>query len=74
MGAVLILFGLLGGVGLLLVILLMRRSGGRTDSADGLRIEHEARRQARTDRVSYDAFAVHNAMPTASDGYQRRRG
>ncbi|MER7515457.1 hypothetical protein [Streptomyces sp. NPDC126499] len=72
MTAVLILFGSLGGIGLLLVILVLRRSSSRTESADGLRIEHEARRQAQLDRVSYNARAVHNSLPTAGDSYQRR--
>ncbi|MFH9955886.1 hypothetical protein ACH4OX_16935 [Streptomyces roseolus] len=73
MSAILILFSSLGGIGLLLVILVLRRSTSRTESADGLRIEHEARSQAQMDRVSYNARAVHNSMPTASDSYRQRR-
>ncbi|MFF6788460.1 hypothetical protein ACFY9C_05225 [Streptomyces filamentosus] len=72
MSAILTLFGSLGGIGLLLVILLLRRSRSRTESADGLRIEHEARRQAQMDRISYNARAVHNSVPTASDSYRQR--
>ncbi|MFF6888427.1 hypothetical protein ACFY9F_35165 [Streptomyces sp. NPDC012421] len=72
MTALLILFGSLGGTALLLVIVLLRRSGSRTESVEGLRIEHEARRQAQIDRVSFNARAVHNSLPTVSDSYQQR--
>ncbi|WP_137988741.1 hypothetical protein [Streptomyces vilmorinianum] len=72
MSAILILFGSLGGIGLLLVILLLRRSSSRTGTVDGLRIEHEARRQAQIDRISYNARSVHNSMPTSSDSHQQR--
>ncbi|MEV5442136.1 hypothetical protein AB0N23_06250 [Streptomyces sp. NPDC052644] len=72
MSAILILFGSLGGICLLLVILVLHRSRSRTESADGLLIEHEARRQAQMDRVSYNSHAVHNSMLTASDSHQQR--
>ncbi|MFF2776021.1 hypothetical protein ACFVU3_14035 [Streptomyces sp. NPDC058052] len=72
MSAILMLFGSLGGLVVLLVILLLRRTRNPTESAEGLRIEQEARRQAQMDRVSYNARAVHNSMPTAGDSYQKR--
>ncbi|MFE2557078.1 hypothetical protein ACFXGT_13820 [Streptomyces sp. NPDC059352] len=74
MVALLILFGVLGGVGALLTVTLMRRGGSRTDTAEGLLQEQEALRQAHHDRVSFGAAAVHNSVPTASDTYSRRQG
>ncbi|MFM9371534.1 hypothetical protein [Streptomyces sp. Da 82-17] len=73
MSAILILFGSLGGIALLLLILvLVRRSSGHTEETDGLRIEQEARRQAQMDRVSCNARAIHTSTPTASGIYQQR--
>ncbi|WP_406064561.1 hypothetical protein OG462_36675 [Streptomyces sp. NBC_01077] len=73
--AVMILFGILGGAGALMVVTLVRRGRGRrTDTVEGLLLEQEALRQARHDRVSYGAAAVHNSVPTASDTYSRRSG
>ncbi|MFD4317024.1 hypothetical protein [Streptomyces sp. NPDC058548] len=74
MGAVLVLFGVLAGVGALLAVTLLRRGRGGTDTAEGLLMEQEARRQAYDDRVSFSSAAVHNAVPTASDAYNRRSG
>lgn len=74
MVALLILFGVLGGVGALLTVTLMRRGGSRADTAEGLLVEQQALRQARHDRVSFGAAAVHNSVPTASDTYSRRDG
>ncbi|WP_327165519.1 hypothetical protein [Streptomyces zaomyceticus] len=73
MTALLTLFGVLGGIGVVLVSVLLRRSGRRTTTTDGLLIEREARAQAQIDRVSYNARAVHNSLPTASDAYHRRK-
>ncbi|MEU3607786.1 hypothetical protein AB0E83_20410 [Streptomyces sp. NPDC035033] len=70
--AVWVLFGVLGGAVALLVTVLLRRGGSRTEDAEGLRIEERARLQASQDRVSYNAFAVHNAPPNQSDAYRRR--
>ncbi|MFJ6865646.1 hypothetical protein ACIQRS_15870 [Streptomyces termitum] len=67
------LFGILGAIILLLIVVLLRRGGNRTENADGLLIEQEARVQAAQDRVSYNSFAVHNSPLTQSDSYQRRR-
>ncbi|WMX44531.1 hypothetical protein [Streptomyces roseicoloratus] len=66
-------FGVLGGACLLLIVTLMRRNGRRTETAEGLRIEEQARIQAHEDRVSYNSLSVHSSMPTAGDAYQRRR-
>ncbi|WP_405859753.1 hypothetical protein OG361_34145 [Streptomyces sp. NBC_00090] len=74
MVALLILFGVLGGVGALLTVTLMRRGGSRTETAEGLLQEREALSRARHDRVSFGAAAVHNSVPTASDTYSRREG
>ncbi|MFI8511725.1 hypothetical protein ACIGHB_11425 [Streptomyces sp. NPDC085460] len=68
-----VLFGGLAGLIVLLTVVLTRRSGSRTENAEGLRIEERARIQAAQDRVSYNSWAVHNAPPTQSDAYQRRR-
>jgi hypothetical protein len=72
--ALLILFGVLGGVGVLLTVTLLRRGRSRADTVEGLLQEQEALRQAKTDRVSFSAFAVHNSVPTTSDSYHRRNG
>ncbi|MFE7549650.1 hypothetical protein [Streptomyces gardneri] len=72
--AVLILFGVLGGVGALLTVTLLRRGSSRTETAEGILQEQEALRQAHHDRVSFGAGAVHNSVPTASDTYSRRSG
>ncbi|MER5712976.1 hypothetical protein [Streptomyces sp. NPDC002122] len=74
MVGLLILFGVLGGVGALLTVTLMRRGGSRTETAEGLLQEQEALRQAHHDRVSFGTAAVHNSLPTASDAYNRRNG
>ncbi|MFJ5830793.1 hypothetical protein [Streptomyces sp. NPDC093089] len=72
MVALLIAFGVLGGIGVLLMVVLLRRGTGRTETADGLLVEQEALRRARHDRVSFGTTAVHNSTPTASDSYRRR--
>ncbi|MFI6422613.1 hypothetical protein ACIBG6_35105 [Streptomyces sp. NPDC050842] len=72
--ALLTLFGVLGGIGVLLTVTLMRRGSSRTDTAEGLLQEQQALRQAQHDRVSFGAAAVHNSVPTASDTYSRRNG
>ncbi|WP_369147836.1 hypothetical protein [Streptomyces sp. R44] len=74
MFSLLILFGVLGGIGALLIVTLLRRGGGRADTVEGLLQEQEALRRARTDRVSFNSFAAHNSVPTASDTYVRRNG
>ncbi|MFI8770269.1 hypothetical protein ACIGN6_35900 [Streptomyces sp. NPDC053792] len=71
--ALLVLFGVLGGIGVLLTVTLLRRGGGRADTVDGIRQEQEALRQAKTDRVSF-GLGAHNSPPTASDNYVRRNG
>ncbi|WP_282695674.1 hypothetical protein [Streptomyces sp. CC208A] len=68
-----LLFGVLGGLIALVTVVLMRRGSSRTEGAEGLRIKDQARRQAAHHRVSYNARAMHNAMPTQIDVYQRRR-
>ncbi|MFF8835046.1 hypothetical protein [Streptomyces sp. NPDC015130] len=72
MTAVLILFGVLGGVGVLMTVTLMRRGSSRTETAEGMLAEQEALRQAQHDRASFGSSAVHNSVPTASDTYSRR--
>ncbi|MFF0223914.1 hypothetical protein [Streptomyces sp. NPDC004629] len=72
MTSVLVLFGVLGALVVLLVVVLLRRNSGRTETADGLLIEREARLQAEMDRVSFNARSVDNAAPTSSDVYHRR--
>ncbi|MFE5791868.1 hypothetical protein ACFQ8C_04735 [Streptomyces sp. NPDC056503] len=67
-----LLFGVLGSVVVLLIVVLLRRGRSGTENAEGLRIEEQARLQASQDRVSYNAFAVHNAPPNQSDAYRRR--
>ncbi|MGW6390468.1 hypothetical protein ACWFR1_08160 [Streptomyces sp. NPDC055103] len=74
MVAVLILFGVLGGIGVLLTFTLMRRGGSRTETVEGLLMEEQALRQARKDRVSFGTDAVMNSQLTASDTYTRREG
>ncbi|MFB7591663.1 hypothetical protein [Streptomyces sp. NPDC056169] len=74
MVAVIILFGVLGGIGALLTVTLIRRGSSRTETAEGLLQEQLALRQAQHDRVSFGAAAVHNSVPTASDTYSRRNG
>ncbi|MFF5921986.1 hypothetical protein ACFY8C_27130 [Streptomyces flavochromogenes] len=71
--AFIVLFGVLGGLALLLIVTLVRRSRNQTESAEGLRIEEQARMQAGRDRVSFSTVAMHNAAPTASDVHHRRR-
>ncbi|MEU6976990.1 hypothetical protein [Streptomyces sp. NPDC046371] len=71
--AFIVLFGVLGGLVLLLVLTLLRRSRNQTETAEGLRIEEQARAQAGRDRVSFSTTAMHNAPPTASDAHHRRR-
>ncbi|MEU9857625.1 hypothetical protein [Streptomyces sp. NPDC047974] len=68
-----VLFGVLGGLVALLTVVLVRRGGSRTDTAEGLLIEERARIQAAHDRVSYHSRSVHNAPPNQSDSHQRRR-
>ncbi|WP_432055559.1 hypothetical protein [Streptomyces sp. bgisy022] len=53
-----ILFGLLGVALLGLVGVLLRRPNGRTENADGLRIERARLVQAQNDRVIYGSGAV----------------
>ncbi|MFJ5711346.1 hypothetical protein [Streptomyces sp. NPDC093105] len=67
-----ILFGVLGGLVVVLVVVLTRRGRSTTEHAEGLRIEERARLQASQDRVSYNAWAVHNAPPNQTDAYRRR--
>ncbi|MEX0167975.1 hypothetical protein [Streptomyces sp. LMG1-1-1.1] len=74
MVALLIAFGVLGGIGVLLTVVLLRRGTGRTETAEGLLLEQQALRQARHDRVSFGTTAVHNSTPTAGDSYVRRGG
>ncbi|MFD7444758.1 hypothetical protein [Streptomyces sp. NPDC059909] len=71
MAALLTLFGGLGALVALLVIVLLKRGGTRTENADGLLIEHEARHLAHHHRTSYNALAVHNSPPTMSDSQRR---
>ncbi|MFH8840533.1 hypothetical protein [Streptomyces sp. NPDC017868] len=71
--SLLILFGVLGGIGALLTVTLLRRGGGRTDTVEGVLREQEAVRQAEADRVSF-GLGAHNSLPTVSDGYIRRNG
>ncbi|CAL9411256.1 hypothetical protein [Streptomyces sp. enrichment culture] len=53
-----ILFGLLGVAALGLVVVLLRRQNGRTENADGLRIERARLVQAQNDRVIYGSGVV----------------
>ncbi|MYT19994.1 hypothetical protein GTW69_06785 [Streptomyces sp. SID7760] len=70
--AFVVLFGVLGGLALLMTVTLLRRSGGQTETAEGLRIEEQARMRAGQDRASFNVVAVHTAPPTASDAHHRR--
>ncbi|MFB6841839.1 hypothetical protein [Streptomyces sp. NPDC056361] len=72
MVALLIAFGVFGGIGVLLTVVLLRRGTGRTETAEGLLVEQEALRRAHHDRVSFGTTAVHNSTPMASDSYRRR--
>ncbi|MFF0473499.1 hypothetical protein [Streptomyces sp. NPDC004284] len=71
--SLLILFGVLGGIGALSIVVLLRRGGGRADTVEGMLQEQEALRRAKADRVSF-GLGAHNSLPTASDGYVRRNG
>ncbi|HEY9367400.1 hypothetical protein [Streptomyces sp.] len=73
MGAVLVLFGVLGVIAALLIVTLLRRGSGRTENADGLLIEQDRRLQAHSDRTSYNSYAAHNAPPTMGDSQRYRR-
>ncbi|MFC8175622.1 hypothetical protein ACFUJ0_20715 [Streptomyces sp. NPDC057242] len=72
--ALFMLFGVVVGAGALAFVVVHRRGGSRTDTAEGLLQEQEARRRARVDRVSFNSWAVHNSLPTISDAYHRRGG
>ncbi|MFB7447764.1 hypothetical protein [Streptomyces sp. NPDC056194] len=73
MTALLILFGVLAGVGVLLTVILLRRGSSRADTVDGILQEQQALRQAKADRVSF-GLGAHNSLPTTSDTYVRRNG
>ncbi|MFE1846089.1 hypothetical protein [Streptomyces sp. NPDC059515] len=62
-----ILFGLLGVAALGLVVVLLRRQNGRTENADGLRIERARLVRARNDRVIHGSGAgrCDRAHPTS---------
>ncbi|MEV6326652.1 hypothetical protein [Streptomyces sp. NPDC051909] len=70
--AFVVFFGVLGGLCLLLIVTLLRRNGRPTETAEGLRVEEQARIQAAQNRVSFNARSVHNAPPTAGDAHHRR--
>ncbi|KOX19849.1 MULTISPECIES: hypothetical protein [unclassified Streptomyces] len=72
MTALLVLFGVIIGAGALAFTVVHRRGGGRADPVEGLLQEEEALRRARTDRVSFNSWSVHNYLPTSSDAYHRR--
>ncbi|WP_030220302.1 hypothetical protein [Streptomyces bikiniensis] len=74
MTALLILFGVIVGLGVLAFVVVHRRNAGRTETIEGLLQEQEALRQARTDRVSFNSLSVHNSPPTGSDAHHRRGG
>ncbi|WP_328761333.1 MULTISPECIES: hypothetical protein [unclassified Streptomyces] len=71
--AFIVLFGVLGGTAMLLIITLLRRNGKQTETAEGLRIEEQARVQAALDRTSFNAMSMYNTPPTSSDAHHRRR-
>ncbi|MER5202043.1 hypothetical protein [Streptomyces sp. NPDC002825] len=73
MVSLVVLFGVLGGIGTLLTVTLLRRGGGRVDTVEGLLQEQEAVRRAKADRVSF-GLGSHNLPPTASDSYVRGSG
>lgn len=73
MTAVLVLFGVLGALAALLIVTLLRRGSGRTETAEGLRIEQDRRLQAQSDRTSYNSFSAHNSVPTMTDSQRYRR-
>ncbi|MBM7089932.1 hypothetical protein ABZ606_26560 [Streptomyces sp. NPDC012461] len=58
-----ILFGLLGVAALGLVVVLLRRQNGRTENADGLRIERARLVRARNGRVIHGSGAVRPRSP-----------
>ncbi|NEC26795.1 hypothetical protein G3I20_09540 [Streptomyces sp. SID8111] len=60
-----ILFGLLGVAALGLVVVLLRRQNGRTENADGLRIERARLVQAQNDRVIHGSGAVRDRHHTS---------
>ncbi|MEV7563809.1 hypothetical protein [Streptomyces tanashiensis] len=70
--AFVVLFGVLGGLALLLIVTLLRRNGKQTETAEGLRIEEQARLHAGQARASFNVVAMHTAPPTASDAHHRR--
>ncbi|MFF4173262.1 hypothetical protein [Streptomyces sp. NPDC001744] len=72
MAALLALFGAVFGLGALSFVVVLRRDRRGTETAEGLLQEQQARLQAQQDRTSYNAWAVHNHLPTASDSYGRR--
>ncbi|MFI8287756.1 hypothetical protein ACIGBL_01300 [Streptomyces sp. NPDC085614] len=70
MGSVLVLFGVLGSVGVLLAFTLLRRGNRATENADGLQIEQARRVQAHNDRTSFSSISAHNTPPTMGDSYR----
>ncbi|MGC0210906.1 hypothetical protein [Streptomyces levis] len=65
------LFGLFLVTVLALVFVLVRRRNGRTENADGLRIEQARRLQAQSDRVTYGIGAANGHLPVVHDPYRR---
>lgn len=55
-----VLFSVLGLVGLYAVVTVMRREKRRSGSSDGILVELERTEQLARDRVSYSSNAVHN--------------
>ncbi|PVC77643.1 hypothetical protein [Streptomyces sp. CS081A] len=74
MTALLILFGVIIGLGVLAFVAVHRRGASRTETVEGLLQEQEALRQAQTDRVSFNSRGVHNTPLTGSYVHHRRGG
>lgn len=62
MVAIAVLFGTLGLLVAVVLVVLLRRGGKVTENADGLALELERRNQARADRATYNSAAMHNSL------------
>ncbi|NJQ00144.1 hypothetical protein [Streptomyces zingiberis] len=68
MTTLLAVFGTLALIAVLLIAVVLTRSGARTRHTDGQRIENEVRRQAQEDaRASSDSFPAHHSVPALGD-------
>ncbi|WP_420034838.1 hypothetical protein ACN2WE_22465 [Streptomyces sp. cg28] len=68
MVSIIVLFAVLALLVGGLMFKLLRRSGGRTENADGLLIEQAGRNRASADRNMYSAVNMHNLPPSLRGG------